>query len=296
MRGRAAASGGKAALCRAQGARAACLRRIHACRSPRAPPPCRALPQVATDTRLWLYSQVQAIRGALRELIAAAADRAEAEVDVLMPGFTHLQPAQVRGCWCCACSVCEGRRRPGRRGSGWGCAASPPARCSLPRAKRAPVCAVRMPVRAGLHDTERPCSRPCRPRPAPERRPCAGATGCCRTPPAGSATTSGWPTCCRAWARCRWCAASRGGRRPPELRRARAPLGRLPPTCGGPRTRTPGRCCLQGWGALAGTTPGCTRPQLPLSSAPSAPSRLQLAWRRGRARWRATPLAWTAAS
>ncbi len=51
---------------------------------------------MATDTRLWLYGQVQMIRGALRELIAAAADRAEAEVDVLLPGFTHLQPAMVR--------------------------------------------------------------------------------------------------------------------------------------------------------------------------------------------------------
>ena len=51
--------------------------------------------QVATDTRLWLFGQVQLIRGALRELIAAAADRAEAEVDVLMPGFTHLQPAMT---------------------------------------------------------------------------------------------------------------------------------------------------------------------------------------------------------
>ena len=50
---------------------------------------------MATDTRLWLYGQVQLIRASLRELIAAAADRAEAEVEVLMPGFTHLQPAQV---------------------------------------------------------------------------------------------------------------------------------------------------------------------------------------------------------
>lgn len=64
--------------------------------------PPRSPLQVATDTRLWLYGQVQMIRGALRELIAAAADRAEAEVDVLLPGFTHLQPAQVRKrcvCW-----------------------------------------------------------------------------------------------------------------------------------------------------------------------------------------------------
>ena len=31
---------------------------------------------------------------ALAELIGAAADRAEAELDVLMPGYTHVQPAQ----------------------------------------------------------------------------------------------------------------------------------------------------------------------------------------------------------
>jgi argininosuccinate lyase len=51
--------------------------------------------QVATDTRLWLYDELQVIRESLRTLIAAAADRAEAEADVLMPGFTHLQPAQT---------------------------------------------------------------------------------------------------------------------------------------------------------------------------------------------------------
>lgn len=50
--------------------------------------------QVATDTRLWLYNELQVIRGALRELIRVACDRAEAEADVLMPGFTHLQNAQ----------------------------------------------------------------------------------------------------------------------------------------------------------------------------------------------------------
>ncbi|KAJ9522528.1 hypothetical protein QJQ45_008364 [Haematococcus lacustris] len=51
--------------------------------------------QVATDTRLWLYNQLLIIRGALHELMKVAADRAEAEVDVLMPGFTHLQPAMT---------------------------------------------------------------------------------------------------------------------------------------------------------------------------------------------------------
>lgn len=51
--------------------------------------------QVATDTRLWLYNQLVEIRTALRELIKVAADRAEAEADIIMPGFTHLQPAQT---------------------------------------------------------------------------------------------------------------------------------------------------------------------------------------------------------
>lgn len=60
-----------------------------------APPPLVRACQVATDTRLWLYGQLQLIRAALHELIQAAADRAEAEADVLMPGFTHLQPAMT---------------------------------------------------------------------------------------------------------------------------------------------------------------------------------------------------------
>lgn len=51
--------------------------------------------QVATDTRLWLLAQLLDIKACLRELIKVAADRAEAEVDVIMPGFTHLQPAQT---------------------------------------------------------------------------------------------------------------------------------------------------------------------------------------------------------
>ena len=50
---------------------------------------------MATDTRLWLYRALQGVRAALADLIKAAVARAEAEVDVLMPGFTHLQPAQT---------------------------------------------------------------------------------------------------------------------------------------------------------------------------------------------------------
>jgi argininosuccinate lyase len=50
---------------------------------------------VATDTRLWLVSMVRTLRAVLQELIAAAVQRAEAEADVLMPGYTHLQPAMT---------------------------------------------------------------------------------------------------------------------------------------------------------------------------------------------------------
>jgi len=50
--------------------------------------------QVATDTRLWLAGGVRVLRACVQELLRVAADRAEAEADVLMPGFTHLQPAQ----------------------------------------------------------------------------------------------------------------------------------------------------------------------------------------------------------
>ena len=50
--------------------------------------------QVATDVRLWLRQEVTRLDKALAELIRTAADRAEAEIDVLMPGYTHVQPAQ----------------------------------------------------------------------------------------------------------------------------------------------------------------------------------------------------------
>jgi argininosuccinate lyase len=46
---------------------------------------------VATDTRLWLYKELQQVQAALHDLIRASVDRAEADVEVLMPGFTHLQ-------------------------------------------------------------------------------------------------------------------------------------------------------------------------------------------------------------
>ncbi len=50
--------------------------------------------QIATDVRLWLCDQAAALDAALADLIRSAAERAAAEIDVLMPGYTHVQPAQ----------------------------------------------------------------------------------------------------------------------------------------------------------------------------------------------------------
>ncbi len=50
--------------------------------------------QVATDMRLWLREEIDELRGHLRELIGAAVERAAVEIDLLGPGYTHMQPAQ----------------------------------------------------------------------------------------------------------------------------------------------------------------------------------------------------------
>ena len=50
--------------------------------------------QVATDLRWWLRSRVDELDAALAGLLQAAVARAETEIDVLMPGYTHVQPAQ----------------------------------------------------------------------------------------------------------------------------------------------------------------------------------------------------------
>ena len=47
--------------------------------------------QVVTDTRLWLYKQLQLIQSSLHDLIRASVARSEQDVDVIMPGYTHLQ-------------------------------------------------------------------------------------------------------------------------------------------------------------------------------------------------------------
>jgi len=50
--------------------------------------------QVALDVRLYLRDEVDAILTALQRLQTALLDQAEANLDVIMPGFTHLQTAQ----------------------------------------------------------------------------------------------------------------------------------------------------------------------------------------------------------
>ncbi|MBW0171025.1 MAG: argininosuccinate lyase [Hydrogenophaga sp.] len=50
--------------------------------------------QVATDVRLWLRSEIDLIVPLLNELQTALVEVAEKNVDVILPGFTHLQVAQ----------------------------------------------------------------------------------------------------------------------------------------------------------------------------------------------------------
>ncbi len=49
--------------------------------------------QVATDLRLYLRDEIDALSAALRRLQTALVDLAEREADTIMPGFTHLQVA-----------------------------------------------------------------------------------------------------------------------------------------------------------------------------------------------------------
>ncbi len=50
--------------------------------------------QVATDVRLWLRGEIDLIDGLLTALQKALVDIAEKHIDVILPGFTHLQVAQ----------------------------------------------------------------------------------------------------------------------------------------------------------------------------------------------------------
>jgi argininosuccinate lyase len=50
--------------------------------------------QVATDFRLWVRDRIDALDSALAGLQLALVEKAEAHAGTVMPGFTHLQPAQ----------------------------------------------------------------------------------------------------------------------------------------------------------------------------------------------------------
>ena len=50
--------------------------------------------QVATDFRLWVRDQIDGFDRAIRDLQSALARKAEMHAATVMPGFTHLQPAQ----------------------------------------------------------------------------------------------------------------------------------------------------------------------------------------------------------
>ena len=50
--------------------------------------------QVTTDLRLWLLDHLPGLDESLRLLQSALIERAEADLDVVMPGYTHLQRAQ----------------------------------------------------------------------------------------------------------------------------------------------------------------------------------------------------------
>ncbi|PSJ80352.1 argininosuccinate lyase [Neisseria iguanae] len=50
--------------------------------------------QVATDIRLWLRDQITGIQTLIQDLQTALVELAEANAEVVMPGFTHLQVAQ----------------------------------------------------------------------------------------------------------------------------------------------------------------------------------------------------------
>jgi argininosuccinate lyase len=50
--------------------------------------------QIATDMRLWMRDQIDTIMALLQDLQVALVDLAGAHIDVILPGFTHLQNAQ----------------------------------------------------------------------------------------------------------------------------------------------------------------------------------------------------------
>jgi len=60
--------------------------------------------QVATDFRLWVRDAIDQLDVELRNSLAALLDFADANIEVVIPGYTHLQPAQpvLLAHWCLA--------------------------------------------------------------------------------------------------------------------------------------------------------------------------------------------------
>jgi argininosuccinate lyase len=50
--------------------------------------------QAATDVRLYMLDKIASLKEALANLQKAIVEKAEAHIEVIMPGYTHLQPAQ----------------------------------------------------------------------------------------------------------------------------------------------------------------------------------------------------------
>ncbi|KAL2094602.1 hypothetical protein ACEWY4_009321 [Coilia grayii] len=50
--------------------------------------------QVVTDMRLWLRDAIGVVKGHALQLITAMVERASREIDILFPGYTHMQRAQ----------------------------------------------------------------------------------------------------------------------------------------------------------------------------------------------------------
>ena len=67
--------------------------------------------QVVTDVRLWLRHEITELIGNMKALIQTAVDRAEKEMDLILPGYTHLQRAQpVRWSHWMLCYASQWRR------------------------------------------------------------------------------------------------------------------------------------------------------------------------------------------
>lgn len=50
--------------------------------------------QIALDMRLWMIHSIEQLKKILIDLIKGIVSRAENELDVILPGYTHLQRAQ----------------------------------------------------------------------------------------------------------------------------------------------------------------------------------------------------------